>query len=71
MFITTRYFYPRGIEGESMDSTIKEFNTLEKAIIYAHRYNKGLRFAGIQIEDENGNVVYEITSDNEVFDNRI
>ena len=70
MYNTTRFFYPRGIEGEAMDYTFKEFNTIEKAINYAHRYTKGLRFAGLQIEDNNGNLVYEITSDNEVIDHR-
>jgi uncharacterized membrane protein YkoI len=70
MFTTTRNFYPHGIEGERMDCTFKEFNTIEKAIKYAHRYAKGLRFAGVQIDDENGNLVYEITSDMETFDYR-
>lgn len=71
MFIAIRYFYPHGIEGECMDCTYKEYDNIDKAINYCHRYAKGIRFAGCQIEDENGNVVYEITSDNEVFDNRI
>jgi uncharacterized membrane protein YkoI len=70
MFTTTRHFYPHGAEGEAMDCTFKEFNDIEKAIKYAHRYAKGLRFAGIQIEDESGNIVYEITSDFEVIDSR-
>ena len=69
-YSTTRHFYPHGIEGEAMDCTFKEFNTIEKAIKYADRYAKGLRFAGVQIEDETGNTVYEITSDFEVFDYR-
>jgi hypothetical protein len=70
MFTTTRFFYPNGIEGESMDCTYKEFDTIEKAIKYCHRYNKGVRFAGVQVEDENGNLLYEITSGNDVFDYR-
>lgn len=70
MFFTSRHFYPKGIEGEAMDCTFKEFKTIEKAVQYAHRYTKGLRFAGIQIEDEQGNTVYEITSDGEVIDRR-
>lgn len=70
MFTTIRHFYPHGIEGEAMDCTYKEFDSIEKAIKYAHRYTKGLRFAGIQIEDNNGNLVYEITSDQEVIDHR-
>lgn len=71
MYNTTRYFYPHGIEGEAMECTYKEFDTIEKAIKYANRYTKGLRFAGVQIEDENGNIVYEITSDNETIDYRV
>ncbi len=70
MFTTTRYFYPHGIEGESMDCTWKEFDTIEKAIKYCHRYTNGLRFAGVQIEDEEGNLLYEITSDQELIDYR-
>jgi uncharacterized membrane protein YkoI len=70
MFSTTRHFYPNGIEGEGMDCTFKSFDSIEKAINYARRYAKGLRFAGVQIEDESGNTVYEITSDFEVVDNR-
>ena len=70
MITATRHFYPRGIEGESMDCTLKEFGNVDNAIKYAHRYAKGLRFAGVQIEDENGKTVYEITSDFEVIDHR-
>jgi len=74
-YMTTRYFYPHGIEGEAMDCTYKQFETIEKAIKYANRYNKGMRFAGIQIEeitdnDKLGKLVYEITSDNETIDHR-
>ena len=68
MYTTTRFFYPHGIEGEEMDNTVKEFETIEKAIKYAHRYNTGVRFAGLQIEDENGKLVYEITSNNDTYD---
>lgn len=70
MFSTIRHFYPHGIEGESMDCTFKEFDTIEKAINYAHRYAKGVRFAGVQIEDENGKLLYEITSNSEIYDYR-
>ncbi len=65
MFTTIRYFYPNGIEGEAMDTTIKEHSSIDKAIKYCRRYAKGLRFAGVQVEDEEGNVIYEITSDME------
>lgn len=70
MYITTRFFYPHGIEGEAMDNTVKEFDTIEKAIKYAHRYNTGVRFAGIQIESEDGKLLYEITSGNDTYDYR-
>ena len=53
-----------------MGCTFKKFDDIEKAIKYANRYTKGLRFAGIQIEDEKGNIVYEITSDQETIDYR-
>ncbi len=62
MYNTTRYYYPRGIEGESMDCTFKEYETLKDAISYCRRYAKGLRFAGCQVEDEKGNIVFEINS---------
>jgi len=70
MFTTTRYFYPHGIEGEAMSTTTKNFNDLDKAIKHAKRYATGLRFAGVQVEDEKGNIIYEITSDMEAIDNR-
>lgn len=70
MYTAYRHFYPHGIEGESMDCTFKEFDTIEEAIKYADRYARGLRFAGVQVEDENGNIIYEITSDSNVFDYR-
>jgi hypothetical protein len=70
MYTTTRFFYPHGIEGEEMDNTIKEFDTIEKAVKYAHRYSVGVRFAGVQIEDENGKLIYEITAGNDAYDYR-
>lgn len=70
MFTTTRSFYPNGTEGESMKCTFKEFDTIEKAIKYCHRYSKGIRFAGVQLEDEKGDLLYEITSSNDVYDYR-
>ena len=70
VYTATRFFYPHGIEGESMDNTVKDFEDIEKARKYAHRYAKGVRFAGVQIESENGKLLYEITSDSEVCDYR-
>lgn len=70
MYSTTRYYYPNGIEGESMQCTFKDFDDIDKAIKYCHRYAKGLRFAGVKVEDEKGNAIFEITSDFEPFDYR-
>lgn len=68
MYTTCRYFYPHGIEGESMDCTIKEWDSLEKAIDYCHRYTKGIRFSSVCIEDEKGDIVYEILASGEIID---
>lgn len=67
-YTVTRFYYPHGIEGESMETTVKEFDTLEKAIKHAHRYAKGIRFAGVWIENQSLELVYEITSDFEAID---
>lgn len=69
MFTAIRHYYKNNVCG-GMDCTIKEFDTMEQALKYAHRYAKGLRFAGIQVEDENGKLLYEITSDFNVYDYR-
>lgn len=70
MFFTTRYFFPHGIEGESMNTTFKQWDNLENAIDYCHRYAKGIRFAGVSLEDENGNLIYEISDNGIITDNR-
>lgn len=67
MYTAIRHFYPRGIEGEAMDCTVKEFDDLDGAIKYARRYTSGLRFAGVQVEDDKGNCLFEITSDQEEY----
>ena len=69
-YTTIRYFFPHGIEGEAMDCTFKEWKDLDKAIAYCHRYSKGRRFASVEVEDEKGNVIYELNADGEVADNR-
>ena len=69
-YTTTRFFFPHGIEGESMDCTYKDWDSLEKAVAYCRRYAKGLRFAGVEIQDEEGNVVYELFADGTVIDYR-
>ena len=70
IYTSIREFYRYGNESDYVDCTFKEWNSLEKAIAYAHRYTKGVRFAGVRIEDESGNPIYEITSDQKVFDYR-
>lgn len=69
-YTTIRYFFPHGIEGEAMDCTFKEWKDLDKAIAYCHRYSKGRRFASVEVEDEKGNVIYELNADGKVADNR-
>lgn len=70
MFTAIRHFYPHGNDGEAMECTFKEYGTVEKAIAYAQRYARGVRFAGVQIQGDSGNTVYEITSDSETIDYR-
>lgn len=69
-YTTTRFFFPHGIEGESMDCTYKEWNSLEKAMAYCHRYTKGTRFASAEIRDDEDNRVYELLADGTVIDYR-
>ena len=68
MYHTKRFFFPHGKEDEAMDCTFKEFSTIEKAIAYAHRYSGGVRFAACKIEDEDGNLLYEILGSGTVTD---
>ena len=68
MFTTYRHFFPHGIEGEAMDCTMKEWESLEKAVAYCHRYAKGVRFDSVYIEDEDGELIYEITSNGIITD---
>lgn len=60
MFTVYRSWLKYGREGDPEEMTIKDFDTEEKAIKYAHRYAKGIRFTSAVIEDENGKVIYEI-----------
>ena len=69
MYTTCRYFFPHGIEGESMDCTIKELASLEKALTYCHRYAKGIRFDSVTIEDEKGCIIYELSSSGIILNN--
>lgn len=63
MYTTTRFFYPHGIEGETMGCTYKDWNNLEKAMAYCHRYAKGARFAAVEVWDKEDNLVYELLAD--------
>lgn len=68
MFTTYRYYYKYGNEDDEIMCTFKEFSDFEKAKAYAHRYAKGIKFCGVQIQDSNGNLLYEITSDFIIYD---
>lgn len=71
MFVVIIHYYKFDLYGGmSMDCIINEFGTMEQALNYAYRYAKGLRFAGLQVEDESGKLLYEITSDFNVYDYR-
>lgn len=70
MYMTTRQFFPHGIEGEEMDCTWLEWEDLDKAIAYCHRYAKGVRFANVTVEDEKGNLIYELNNEGIITDNR-
>lgn len=70
MYTTYRSFFRYGNESDYVDITVKEFPTIEKAISYAHRYAKGIRFCSVEVEDENGEVVYELMADGTVCDYR-
>lgn len=59
-YTTVREFYKYSYDHGETDMTSKEWDSLDKAIAYAHRYAKGLKFVAVTVEDENGNVLYEI-----------
>lgn len=71
MYITSRHWFKYGRETDEMECTTLYHETLDKAINYAHRYAKGVRFASVTVEDEKGNILYEICNCGaEVFDYR-
>ena len=70
MYRTIRYWFKYGNEGDEIECTFLEHKTFEKALKYAERYATGIRFAGVEIEDEEGNTLYEITSSQEITDYR-
>lgn len=65
MFTTTRYFFPNGIEGEEMKTTVLSHETYDSALSYCHRYSSGIRFAGVTIENETGTCIYELLDSGE------
>ncbi|EES63561.2 hypothetical protein [Fusobacterium varium] len=71
MYITYRNWLKNGNENDEIVCTRLEHETLEKAISYAHRYAKGIKFVNVTVEDDAGNVLYEICDYGaEVFDYR-
>ena len=64
MFIVIRSYYRYGNEGDYIDCTFKEFETLDKAKAYAQRYAKGIKFVRYQIENEKGDVIEEYSAGN-------
>lgn len=71
MYITSRYWFKYGNEDDELECTTLYHETLDKAITYAHRYARGTKFASVTVEDEEGNILYEICDCGaEVFDYR-
>ena len=70
MFYVTRYWYKDGREGDPVETTSKEYESIEKALAYAQRYATGIRFVLMQIEDEDLNLIYEYSADGKLFVDR-
>ena len=58
-YILNYEFYPTGDEWEETDMEWKEFDSLDAAIEYARELldNGGVNFAGVDVEDENGQMI--------------
>lgn len=69
-YTSYRYWYKYGNEDDPIECTDKEWDNLDKAIAYAHRYATGIKFESVEIEDENGKVVYRILQDSTIEDYR-
>ena len=69
-YTTYRFWFKYGNEDDPIECTTKEWDSLDKAINYAHRYATGIKFESVEIEDKNGRVVYRITSNGVVEDFR-
>lgn len=65
MFHVMRSWYKYGHEGDEVMITDKYYDTVEKALAYAERYSKGIRFVMVQIEtdDDNMELIYEYLAD--------
>lgn len=65
MFHVMRSWYKYGREGDEVMITDKYYDTIEKALAYAQRYAKGIRFVMVQIEtdDDNMELIYEYLAD--------
>lgn len=65
-YVTYREFYKYSCEHGETDLTTKYWDSLDKAINYAHRYAYGERFVSVTVEDEAGNIIYEIVDNGAV-----
>lgn len=65
MFHVMRSWYKYGREGDEVMITDKYYDTIEKALAYAERYAKGIRFVMVQIEtdDDDMELIYEYLAD--------
>ena len=61
MYITNRSWLRYGREDDYVEITTLEHETFEKALKYAQRYARGIKFVNCTIEDEQGNILYEIS----------
>lgn len=69
-YTTYRYWFKYGNEEDPIECTTKYWDSLDKAINYAHRYATGVKFESVEIEDENGNLVYRLDSNGVIEDYR-
>lgn len=73
MYTVTWHRHPNGIEGEEMTYCWRDFQDLEKAIAFLNKrvmLIKSINWAGGYIEDETGDLIYEIDDEGDAFDNR-
>jgi uncharacterized membrane protein YkoI len=66
-----RYFFRYGRESDPIECTFsRDFDSFDKALRHGQRYANGIRFAAFEIEDSDGNVVYEMTDTGLITDYR-